>query len=227
MATSRGSPAASSDLVVLLTPRAFSPFLSPDLLRPDRSRNIDFFVRVLQMIVEAIASLWEDNGSSQAAIARHIEAAHGAGGELPPSHPALEYGEEGREAAAETGDEEEGRDDAAETGDEEDGRDDAAETGDETTEGHTNHTDGDSSGNHEEAQKKRKAKRPRRDRKPQVLANVIDAFTKVSESGLPLEPSEVAKGYNMQLGCIVRESMSINMKDIRSDANVALVETLI
>lgn len=42
-----------------------------------------------QMIVEAIASLREDNGSSQAAIARRIEAAHGAAGDLPPSHPAL------------------------------------------------------------------------------------------------------------------------------------------
>ncbi|XP_037428983.1 HMG-Y-related protein A-like [Triticum dicoccoides] len=41
------------------------------------------------MIVEAIASLREPNGSSQAAIARRIEAAHGAGGDLPPSHPAL------------------------------------------------------------------------------------------------------------------------------------------
>ncbi|KAF7047497.1 hypothetical protein CFC21_056423, partial [Triticum aestivum] len=42
-----------------------------------------------EMIVEAIASLREPNGSSQAAIARRIEAAHGAGGDLPPSHPAL------------------------------------------------------------------------------------------------------------------------------------------
>ncbi|CAM0875185.1 unnamed protein product [Alopecurus aequalis] len=42
-----------------------------------------------QMIVEAIASLREDNGSSQAAIARRIEAAHGAAGGLPPSHHAL------------------------------------------------------------------------------------------------------------------------------------------
>ncbi|KAG8097940.1 hypothetical protein GUJ93_ZPchr0013g37110 [Zizania palustris] len=44
-----------------------------------------------EMIVEAIASLAEENGSSQAAIARRIEAARGAGagGGLPPSHPAL------------------------------------------------------------------------------------------------------------------------------------------
>ncbi|KAM0850333.1 hypothetical protein ACQ4PT_053176 [Festuca glaucescens] len=135
--------------------------------------------------------------------------------------------EEGQEAAAETGDEEEGRGAAVEPGNEEEGWDNAVETGDETTEGHTDRTDGDSGGNPEEAQKKRKAKMPRRDRKPQVLANITDAFRNVSESGLPLEPSEVAKGYNMQLGCIVRESVSINTKDIRSEANAALAKTLI
>ncbi|KAM0887480.1 hypothetical protein ACQ4PT_028999 [Festuca glaucescens] len=74
MATSRGGPAASSDLVVLPS--------------------------YPQMIVEAIASLREDNGSSQAAIARRIEAAHGAGGELPPSHPALVAAHLSRMAAA-------------------------------------------------------------------------------------------------------------------------------
>lgn len=84
---------------------------------------------------------------------------------------------------------------------------------------------GDSGGNPEEA-KKRKARRPRRDRKPQVLTNVTDAFTLVSESGQPLEASEVAKGYSMQLGCIVRETVSINNHDIRSEANAALAETL-
>ena len=31
----------------------------------------------------------------------------------------------------------------------------------------------------------------------------------------------------MQLGCIVRESMSINTKDLRSKANEALVENLL
>jgi hypothetical protein len=60
-----------------------------------------------------------------------------------------------------------------------------------------------------------------------VLANVTDVFTLVSESGQPLEPSEVAKGYNMQLGCIVHETVSINTHDIRSEANMALAEALI
>jgi hypothetical protein len=59
------------------------------------------------------------------------------------------------------------------------------------------------------------------------MSNFTYAFTKVSESGLPLEPSEFVKGYNMQLWCIVRESMSINTKDITSGANEALAETLL
>ena len=60
-----------------------------------------------------------------------------------------------------------------------------------------------------------------------MLVNVTDAITKVSDSGLPLEPAKVAKGYSMQLGCIVRESMSINTKDIRSKANKVFAETLL
>ena len=52
-------------------------------------------------------------------------------------------------------------------------------------------------------------------------------LTVVSPSGLPVQPAFLAKGYNMQLGCIVRESMSINTKDLRSKANEALVENLL
>ncbi|KAK1660274.1 hypothetical protein QYE76_048433 [Lolium multiflorum] len=131
--------------------------------------------------------------------------------------------EEGLDTAAETGDEGEGQGTAAETGDEEEAWDDAPETGEDTSD----RTEGDSGGKPEEAKKKRKARRPRRDRKPQVLTNVTDAFTLVSESGQPLEPSEVAKGYIMQLGCIVRETVSINNHEIRSEDNAALAETLI
>ena len=64
-----------------------------------------------------------------------------------------EYNEvEGRGGAADRGDEEESWGAASESGDEEEGRDDAAETGEETTD----HTEGDSGGNPEEAKKKRK-----------------------------------------------------------------------
>ena len=71
----------------------------------------------------------------------------------------------------------------------------------------------------------KKNKKDRKDRTPQVLLPICEEITGVSLSGLPLEPADIARGYIMQLGCIVRESMSINTKHIRS--NPALVDNLI
>ncbi|KAK1611608.1 hypothetical protein QYE76_035281 [Lolium multiflorum] len=132
---------------------------------------------------------------------------------------------EGRDAASEG----EGRGAAADTGDDDDTWDDAAQTGEETTgeENAANRTEGDSGGNPQEGKKKRTARRPRRDRRPQVLANVTDAVTVVSESGLPMEPSWVAKGYGMQLGCIVRETVPILTQDLRSKENEAIAQSLL
>ncbi|KAM0927897.1 hypothetical protein ACQ4PT_002140 [Festuca glaucescens] len=79
-------------------------------------------------------------------------------------------------------------------------------------------TEDDGSGNPASKKKKKEWK----DRKPTVLANT--KITKVLESGLPLEDADVAAGYGMQLGCIIRESMSINTKHLRSEANAHLVE---
>ncbi|KAK1668664.1 hypothetical protein QYE76_056823 [Lolium multiflorum] len=70
----------------------------------------------------------------------------------------------------------------------------------------------------------KKKKKPRKDRKPTVLANTTSEITLVSESGQPQEPEAVAAGYGMQLGCIVRESMSINTVKIRGEGNEHLVE---
>ena len=70
-----------------------------------------------------------------------------------------------------------------------------------------------------------KKKKERKDRTPQVLAPICEEITEVSASGLPMAPAYIAKGYNMQLGCIVRENMSINTKHLRS--NSALVENII
>ena len=137
--------------------------------------------------------------------------------------------EEGRDAHAATGNEEEGQEaDAAAIGNEEEGQESEyfEEEGDDTTDGGgTDRTDGGSGGDLT-AKKKKKARAPRKERMPQVLANVTDAITEVSPSGLPLEPQTVASGYSMQIGCIVRESMSINTTDLRSIENKALVETL-
>ncbi|KAK1678241.1 hypothetical protein QYE76_039089 [Lolium multiflorum] len=70
----------------------------------------------------------------------------------------------------------------------------------------------------------KKKKKPRKDRKPTVLANTTSEITLVSESGQPQEPLDVAAGYGMQLGCIVRESMSINTVNLRGEGNEHLVE---
>ncbi|KAK1664272.1 hypothetical protein QYE76_052431 [Lolium multiflorum] len=88
--------------------------------------------------------------------------------------------------------------------------------GDETTTHGGDRMEDDGSGNPATEKKKKKE---RKDRKPTVLANTTDEITKVSESGLSLEPADIAAGYGMQLGCIVRDSMSINTKHLRSEAN--------
>ncbi|KAL6909484.1 hypothetical protein ACP4OV_001765 [Aristida adscensionis] len=62
----------------MATPDGGSPHAASDLLPPSYP----------EMIVAAIAALAEENGSSQAAIARRIEA-EARGGDLPASHPAL------------------------------------------------------------------------------------------------------------------------------------------
>ena len=46
-------------------------------------------------------------------------------------------------------------------------------------------------------------------------------------SGQPMEPEKLAAGYGIQLGCIVRESMTINQKNIRAKGNTRLRELLI
>src|SRR4051794_17492369 len=95
---------------------------------------------------------------------------------------------------------------------------------DDTTDG-GDHGPSGSGTNPTAGKKTRKARQ--QPRKPQVLANVTDEFTLVSPSGLPLEPAKLAKGFSMQIGCIVRESVSINTKDIRSEENAALLQTMV
>ena len=136
--------------------------------------------------------------------------------------------EEGPEAAA--------RGNEAEEGHESDYFAEEAEEGDDTTDGDGTDpvaTDGGSGGDPAPAEpapaekKKKKPRAPRKDRTPQVFANITDDITEVSLSGQPLAPTKVANGYSMQLGCLVRETVSINEVDLRSDENRALVETLI
>ena len=80
--------------------------------------------------------------------------------------------------------------------------------------GDQGHTDVGAGGNPKKTRKK--STKPRKDRTPQAVANVTATFTKVSLSGPPQEPRNIAKGYGMQLGCILRETVSINTYDLRS-----------
>lgn len=89
--------------------------------------------------------------------------------------------------------------------------------GDHTDVGGDDHTDG--GGGNPTA---KKLKKQRKERTPQAVGTVTDTFTKVSKSGQPQEPWGVAKGYGMQLGCILRETVSINTYDLRSAENEAL-----
>jgi hypothetical protein len=72
-----------------------------------------------------------------------------------------------------------------------------------------------------------KKKKERQDQTPSALGRKLKEFTYVKPSGQPMEPAKLAAGYDIQLGCIVRESMSINQKNIRSKGNTRLRELLI
>jgi hypothetical protein len=62
------------------------------------------------------------------------------------------------------------------------------------------------------AAKKKKA--IRKDRDPPTLGTKHEDFTKVSRSGAPEEPKALAVGYRMQIGCIIRETMTINTRNL-------------
>ncbi|KAK1681203.1 hypothetical protein QYE76_042051 [Lolium multiflorum] len=58
-------------------------------------------------------------------------------------------------------------------------------------------------------------KKLRRERRPNVLSTVKQAFTEVSASGHPTAPPDLVKGYSAQLGCILRSTVSINTENLR------------
>ncbi|KAK1651183.1 hypothetical protein QYE76_068988 [Lolium multiflorum] len=57
-------------------------------------------------------------------------------------------------------------------------------------------------------------KKLRRERRPNVLSTVKQAFTEVNASGHPTAPPDLVKGYS-QLGCILRSTVSINTENLR------------
>jgi hypothetical protein len=140
--------------------------------------------------------------------------------------------EEAEEAVADKVDEE-AKEAAANEVDSESEYDFEAEDGDNAESSNGDEKDGTSShgvdrmdvGGSEAAAKKKK--KERQDRTLPALGTKLEEFTYVKPSGQPLEPAKLATGYGIQLGCIVRESMSINQKIIRAKGNTRLRELLI
>ena len=139
--------------------------------------------------------------------------------------------EEAEEAAADEVDEE--AEEAAASGDDSESEYDfEAEDGDNAGSSKGDEEDGTShggdgtnvSGSDAAAQKKKKE---RLDRTPPALGLIRKEFTRVKPSGQPVEPEKLAAGYGIQLGCIVRGSMTINQKNIRAKGNTRLRELLI
>jgi hypothetical protein len=126
-----------------------------------------------------------------------------------------EVGEEAEEAMADEVDSESEYDFKAEDGD------DAGSSNGDEEDGTSSHGGDrmDVGGSDAAAKKKKKE---RQDRTPPVLDTKLEEFTYVKPSGQPMEPAKLAAGYGIQLGCIVRESMSINQKNIRAKGNTSL-----
>ena len=58
-------------------------------------------------------------------------------------------------------------------------------------------------------------KRQRKDRRSTVLRIVKEEFTEVDSDGNPTAPERIVKGYSLQLGCILRSTISINTENLR------------
>jgi hypothetical protein len=134
--------------------------------------------------------------------------------------PSDEVGEEAEEAAADEVDSESEYDFKAEGGD------DAGRSNGNEEDGTSSH-----GGDHMDVGRSdavaKKKKKERQDRTAPVLGTKLKEFTYVKPSGQPMEPMKLAAGYGIQLGCIMRESMSINQKNIRAKGNTRSREILI
>jgi hypothetical protein len=47
-----------------------------------------------------------------------------------------------------------------------------------------------------------------------MLGTKREDFTKLSKSGAPEEPKALAAGYGIQIGCIIREAVMINTRNL-------------
>ena len=71
-----------------------------------------------------------------------------------------------------------------------------------------------------------KKKVVRKPRPPPMLGTEHQEFTQVSPTGAPEEPKDLVAGYGIQIGCMVRETVMINTRNLRDPANAHLVELL-
>src|SRR6187401_3216674 len=62
-------------------------------------------------------------------------------------------------------------------------------------------------------------KRQQKDRRPTVLRTIKEEFTEVDSDGNPTAPERIVKGYSLQLGCILRSTVSINSENLRHPDN--------
>src|SRR3954471_22998918 len=58
-------------------------------------------------------------------------------------------------------------------------------------------------------------KRQQKDRRPTVLRTLKEEVTEVDSDGNPTTPERIVKGYSLQLGCILRSTVSINTENLR------------
>jgi hypothetical protein len=100
--------------------------------------------------------------------------------------------------------------------------DDTTDAGGERTDGAEDDT---TNGGSALAAKKKKA--VMKDQNPLMLGTKREDFTQVNENGVPVEPKALDAGYGTQIGCIVRETVMINMRNLRDPGNAHLVQLLL
>ena len=84
--------------------------------------------------------------------------------------------------------------------------------GDDTTDGAAEDASTDDGGAHIDGSQ---PKKQRKDRRPNALRTLKEEFTQVDSDGHPTEPKHIVKGYSLQLGCILRSTVSINTENLR------------
>ena len=84
--------------------------------------------------------------------------------------------------------------------------------GDDTTNGAVEDATTDDGGAHTDGSQ---PKKQRKDRRPNALRTLKEEFTQVDSDGNPTEPIHIVKGYSLQLGCILRSTVSINTENLR------------